>query len=212
MRDLSRQFVDSINAVNNSEVFLVLLTLSHSSFTGDIHLVNNNVNITSRGVEYEAVGFKFIFAPDDNNTMPTAKIGIDNVDRKLVEKELVENRQFKLVADEKIACVWAVTYQDLEIWGARNEDSAIYIHRIATNPEMRGHNFVQIIVDWSRAYPKLRSIDHIRLDTLGKNLKLIEHYRNAGFEFFGYHELFSLEGLPGHYDGTEPVCLFEIKV
>jgi hypothetical protein len=36
-------------------------------------------------------------------------------DRKLVETELVENRQWKLLIDGQIACVWAVTFND-QIW------------------------------------------------------------------------------------------------
>jgi hypothetical protein len=47
-------------------------------------------------------------------------------DRKLVETELVENRQWKLLIDGQIACVWAITFNDPEIW--EEQDAAIYIH------------------------------------------------------------------------------------
>jgi hypothetical protein len=36
--------------------------------------------------------------------------------------------------DGQIACVWAVTFNDPEIW-KNDQDAAIYIHRIATNPD-----------------------------------------------------------------------------
>ena len=50
------------------------------------------------------------------------------------------------------------------------------------------------------------------LDTLGKNVKLIEHYTNAGFDFLGLFDLKSTAGLPLHYQTTKGCCLFEIKL
>lgn len=54
--------------------------------------------------------------------------------RELIEKEIEENRQFKIVIDDNIACIWAITFSDPEIWGQKNSDPAVYIHRIATHP------------------------------------------------------------------------------
>src|SRR5258706_4770397 len=103
--------------------------------------------------------------------------------KQLVETEIVENRQWKLIIDEEIACVWATAFSDEQIWEERNADAAIYIHRIATNPNFRGKNFISLIVEWAREYTKNKGKDFVRLDTLGNNTKLIEHYTNAGFQF-----------------------------
>lgn len=35
----------------------------------------------------------------------------------LIEQEIRENRQFKIVADNKIVCVFAITFNDKAIWG-----------------------------------------------------------------------------------------------
>ena len=131
--------------------------------------------------------------------------------RELVETEIAEDRQWKLIIDDEIACVWAITFNDEQIWEERNADSAIYIHRIATNPNFRGNNFVSMIVEWAREYARNNNIDFVRLDTLGNNTKLIEHYTNAGFEFLGMFDLKNTEGLPDHYHNV-PACLFEIKL
>ncbi|MEP7233496.1 MAG: GNAT family N-acetyltransferase [Ginsengibacter sp.] len=131
--------------------------------------------------------------------------------RELVETEIAENRQWKLMIDGEIACVWATTFNDEQIWEERNEDSAIYIHRIATNPNFRGKNFVYLVVEWAREYARNAGIQFVRLDTLGNNTKLIEHYTSAGFEFLGMFDLKDTEGLPDHYHNV-PVCLFEIKL
>lgn len=133
-------------------------------------------------------------------------------DRQLVETELVENRQWKLLIHGQIACVWAITFNDPEIWEERDQDAAIYIHRIATNPDFRGHNFVGILVEWAKEYAQSIEKGFVRLDTLGNNIKLIEHYTNAGFDFLGIFDLQSTAGLPAHYQTTKGCCLFEIKL
>ena len=73
-------------------------------------------------------------------------------DKELINKEIIENRQFKLIINNKIACVWAITFSDAQIWEEKENNSSIYIHRIATNPEFRGQNFVQKIVNWAKEY------------------------------------------------------------
>ena len=131
--------------------------------------------------------------------------------RELVVKELEENRQFKIVIDNSIACVWAVTFSDAEIWKEKNSDPAIYIHRIATNPLFRGHNFVSVIVNWAKEYARQHDRKYIRLDTCGNNRKLIFHYCNAGFNFLGIEKLEDSKGLPAHYENAD-VCYFEIEL
>ena len=132
-------------------------------------------------------------------------------ERQLVETEIAENRQWKLIIDKQIACVWATTFSDEQIWEELNADAAVYIHRIATNPIFRGHNFVGIITEWAKQYAKSTGKDFVRLDTLGNNTKLIEHYSNSGFRFLGMFDLKNTKGLPAHYHNA-PVCLFEIKL
>lgn len=132
-------------------------------------------------------------------------------ERQLVEDSISENRQWKLIIDNNIACVWTITFSDEQIWEEKNGNAAIYIHRIATNSDYRGQNFVAIIVKWSKEYAQKNNKDFIRLDTLGNNVKLIEHYKKAGFDFLGFFDLKNTKGLPDHY-GKAPACLFEIKL
>ena len=132
-------------------------------------------------------------------------------DREMVSQEIAEHRQFKLLIDDEIACIWAITFSDAQIWEKRNEDPAIYIHRIATNPKFRGHNFVGAIVDWAKDYAKVHTKEFIRLDTIGENTRLINHYCNCGFDFLGMFDLPNVDELPPHYK-EGPVCLFEIDL
>ena len=131
--------------------------------------------------------------------------------REMVQTEIEQNRQFKLLINNKIVCIWAVTFSDEQIWEEKNKDRAIYIHRIATHPNFRGNNFVQKIVGWAKIYAEKKKLQYIRLDTLGNNTKLIQHYKNAGFDFLGMHALQNTSNLPEHYKEA-PVCLFEIDL
>jgi ribosomal protein S18 acetylase RimI-like enzyme len=149
-------------------------------------------------------------ASDHQRTKKTVVVWPE-FDRQLVETEIIENRQWKLVLDERIACVWATTFSDEQIWEKRNTDPAVYIHRIATHPDFRGNNFVSAIVTWAIEYAKANRRSFVRLDTLGNNTRLIKHYTDAGFTFLGMFDLKSTEGLPNHYHHT-PACLFELDV
>jgi len=129
----------------------------------------------------------------------------------LIENEIEEHRQWKITIDGKTACVWATTFDDPQIWEERNADPAVYIHRIATNPEFKGQNMVATIVAWAREYAKENGKKYVRLDTVGKNERLINHYTKMGFTFLGLYDLKNTDQLPAHYHGN-PVSLFGLSV
>jgi ribosomal protein S18 acetylase RimI-like enzyme len=132
-------------------------------------------------------------------------------DPEFIAAEVVDNRQFKLLIDGKIACIWAITYSDAQIWEDRENNASIYIHRIATNPEFRGNNYVQAIVDWSKNYARQQNKQFIRMDTCGANERLINHYQKCGFNYLGMNKLKDSSGLPAHYHNAD-VCFFEIEL
>lgn len=132
-------------------------------------------------------------------------------ENELVENEIQEQRQFKMVIDDQIACVWAITFKDPQIWEERDRDPSIYIHRIATNPDFRGQQFVAEIVKWARDYATSHLKKFIRMDTCGDNQKLIKHYTSCGFDFLGMVRLKNTDELPSHYQHAD-VCLFEISL
>ena len=131
--------------------------------------------------------------------------------REMVRNEIAENRQFKLLVNNEVVCIWAITFSDEQIWEDSNTDSAIYIHRIAVNPNFRGNNYIATITNWAKEYALKKEIQFIRLDTLGENKNLITHYKNAGFHFLGLFNLKNTSNLPDHYK-LAPVCLFEMDL
>ncbi|SHF27131.1 GNAT family N-acetyltransferase [Chryseobacterium vrystaatense] len=129
----------------------------------------------------------------------------------LIETEIAENRQWKILIDNEIACIWAVAFSDPQIWGEQNADPAVYIHRIATNPKFRGQNLVAEIVEWAKKYAVDNQKQFIRMDTVGENKSLISYYIKCGFDFIGLVKLIDTDGLPEHYHNAE-VSLFEINL
>ncbi|MCZ4319206.1 GNAT family N-acetyltransferase [Aequorivita viscosa] len=132
-------------------------------------------------------------------------------DRAMVEREVLEKRQFKIVIDNQVACVWAITYSDPQIWEEADNEDSIYIHRIATNPDFRGNDFVKAIVAWAKTYAAEHKKKYIRMDTCGDNQRLIKHYTRSGFNFLGMKKIRDSSDLPSHYHNAD-VCYFEIKL
>jgi len=132
-------------------------------------------------------------------------------ERSLVEKEIAENHQWKMMDGDMVACVWATTFSDPLIWEEKNADPSVYIHRIASNPAWQGKNLVLQIVDWAKQYARTNYKQYIRLDTVGNNLGLIKHYQYCGFDFLGLVKLKTTAGLPAHYNNAS-VSLFELQL
>ncbi len=110
-----------------------------------------------------------------------------------------------------IACVWAMTFNDPQIWEERNKDPSVYLHRIATNPNFRGQNLVGEIVKWAKNYANENNKKYIRMDTVGNNSGLIKYYKKCGFDFLGLFKLNNTKGLPAHYDNAT-VSLFQMAL
>ena len=132
-------------------------------------------------------------------------------ERGMVEQEIAEKRKWKMTQGNDIACVWATTFNDPQIWEEKNADPAVYIHRIAVTPGYRGQKLVSKITDWAIAHAKENGKKYVRLDTVGDNKGLIKHYTSCGFDFLGLFKLKNTAGLPPHYHNAT-VSLFELAV
>jgi hypothetical protein len=95
-------------------------------------------------------------------------------DREMVSNEIFEKRQWKLIIEGEIVCIWATTFSDP-------------LYAIQNNKKF------------------------IRLDTVGENQKLIQHYTSFGFNFLGLSQLTNTADLPKHYHNAT-VSLFELSV
>ena len=97
------------------------------------------------------------------------------IEEETILTELGEERQWKLLIEGEMACVWVVAYEDPLIWGERGDDPAVYLHRIATAPAHRGQGLVGYIVAWAKEQCIREGRRYLRLDTVGHNPGLIKH-------------------------------------
>ena len=132
-------------------------------------------------------------------------------DRDMVKAEVAEGRQWKIVVHGQVACVFLTAYTDPAIWGERDRDPSVYLHRIVTNLAFRGNHFVLKIVEWATQHGRALGKKYVRLDTWAENLKLKEVYVRAGFQFLGTSPPADPAALPSHYSGIL-LGLFEIPV
>jgi RimJ/RimL family protein N-acetyltransferase len=132
-------------------------------------------------------------------------------DRKMIEHEVAEGRQWKVMRDGEIGCIFEVEFSDPLIWKEKDKDSSIYLHRIVSSSKFRGSNFMLDIITWAHGYARENQCQFIRMDTWGDNPRLIAYYVKSGFEHVGFSTPELSAALPKHYEGIE-LALFEIPV
>lgn len=80
-RTLSPAALTSLHAQETGEVWLVLLTISHSTLGTPIRVVNNTEDIVSRTMLFQAFPFDIVLPGEDPDQPPKATLRFDNVDR-----------------------------------------------------------------------------------------------------------------------------------
>lgn len=132
-------------------------------------------------------------------------------DRNMIKTEINEGRHFKITVDGQVACIWSITFDDHQVWAEKNEDPAIYIHRIATNPNFRGQKFVEQIVEWAKQFAPQHNKLFVRMDTTAGNHRLIDYYVKCGFSYLGDKKMTDTKGRPDHYHNAT-MGLFQLEV
>ena len=83
-RTLSPAAVRQAFAQNSSEAFLMLLTINHSSMSAPLRVVNNPVDVASRGNAYIAFPFMLALPKDVADEVADVQLRISNVDRRII--------------------------------------------------------------------------------------------------------------------------------
>jgi hypothetical protein len=131
--------------------------------------------------------------------------------RELIESEIKENRHWKVIIGNEIACIFSVVYSDPVIWGERNNDPSVYLHRITINSLFKGKGMIGQIKSWAENHARKNNKKYLRMDTWGNNKSLRTYYEKAGFNYIGQQYLKQAEGLPAHYGGAV-LSLFQNEI
>lgn len=129
----------------------------------------------------------------------------------LIFREMDQGMHFKLCSGTRILCYFSISMNDPVIWGERDNNDAIYIHRGVTAPEYRGLGLTRFVFEWARVKAKLLGRKYIRIDTWGSNKHLIDYYVRAGFRLTGYKQMGESPELMEHYRNLN-LALFETEV
>ncbi|MFL5754596.1 MAG: GNAT family N-acetyltransferase [Bacteroidia bacterium] len=131
--------------------------------------------------------------------------------KELIETEIREKRHWKIIEGDCITCIFSVMYNDPVIWGEKDKDPSVYLHRIAIHPAYKGRNSMHLIRNWAIDHARQHHKKYLRMDTWGNNENLRNYYIQCGFPYIGQQYLTHTEGLPAHYGG-DVLSLFELKV
>lgn len=133
-------------------------------------------------------------------------------DLSLIQTEIKEGQLLKIIEDNNIVCIFSIADNDPWIWGERDNDPSLYIHRIVTHPLYRGNGYLKNIISWAKNYGESNGKKFIRMDSWGDNQNLTDYYTKCGFTFLGISILGKVENLPEHYYEGACSSLFEIKL
>ena len=131
--------------------------------------------------------------------------------KEMIEAEIKEKRHWKIIDEGEIVCVFSVMYNDPVIWGEMDKEPAVYLHRIAVNPEFKGKRMMIVIKHWAINHARELNKKYLRMDTWGENETIRNYYIKCGYNYIGQQQLTTAEGLPEHYGGNL-LSLFQNEV
>lgn len=106
-----------------------------------------------------------------------------NIDKVGLEKDIINNRQYKNVSGNNILCIFSIQHNDPFIWRSKDRNDAIYLHRIVVNPNFKGQRQFGKVLNWAKQFSLQNNLKFIRMDTWADNKKIIEYYKSFGFAF-----------------------------
>lgn len=81
----SPTFTHELQADNSGDPLLILLTIAHADLPEPLRFVRDRVDCISRGHTFTAFGFDFAAPGDGDDGASSARIVIENIDRRIVE-------------------------------------------------------------------------------------------------------------------------------
>ncbi|MBK9149654.1 MAG: GNAT family N-acetyltransferase [Saprospiraceae bacterium] len=118
------------------------------------------------------------------------------IDEVALQKDITNNLQFKIVKGDNILCVFSIQHNDPFIWQDKDQNNAIYLHRIVTNPNFKGQRLFEKVLIWATQFARQNNREHLRMDTWADNHQLIAYYKSYGFRFVENYITTDTEELP----------------
>jgi len=109
----------------------------------------------------------------------------------------IENKlQYKILKGNDMLCIFSIQFCDPYIWKDRDQNDAIYLHRIVVNPNFKGQKQFQHVLFWAKQFIRAHNLRFIRMDTWADNNRIIDYYKSFGFRFVGNCQTTDVPELP----------------
>ena len=129
----------------------------------------------------------------------------------VLEDDILKQKQFKIIINEEIACIFTCCLEDKIVWRERDQSDAIYLHRIVSNKDHKGQKLFQDVLSFTISKCKELNRQFIRLDTWANNDSIINYYASFGFDIVKYSINPDIPELPIQMRGNR-VALMEYKL
>ncbi len=135
-------FIRAVYADETASVWLVLLTIQHPSFIVDVRVVNNKVDIESRGETYAACAFEPVWTSDEAGSPPQAQLRIDNISQELVKEIRSVDDSLVVIIEVVLADNPDLVEHSLEGYTLKNVKADIHtITGTLSLDDLRGESF-----------------------------------------------------------------------
>lgn len=128
-----------------------------------------------------------------------------------LKEDIHLKRQYKIVINNDIACIFTICLEDKIVWQKREQQDAIYLHRIVVNKKYKGQRLVGQIMGFVSKYSLNLGRLKIRIDTWANNPTIIHYYKSFGFKIIDYSFNPDVPELPIQMRGNK-VVLMEYQV
>lgn len=119
-----------------------------------------------------------------------------SIDEIALKQDIINQLQYKIIEGEKILCLFSIQHNDPFIWQDKDQNDAIYLHRIVTNPNFKGQRLFEKVLNWAFKFAKQNNRKHLRMDTWADNHQLIDYYKSFGFRFIENYKTTDTDELP----------------
>ncbi|WP_299671347.1 N-acetyltransferase [uncultured Polaribacter sp.] len=107
--------------------------------------------------------------------------GWEAIDINHLKNEIIEGKHYKIIEDSNILCAFGIMFSDPLIWREKEKGTSLYLHRVVVNPNFKGQNQFNKVLNWAIDYSISRNLNSIRIDTWTKNKAIIEFYKKFNF-------------------------------
>jgi GNAT superfamily N-acetyltransferase len=120
----------------------------------------------------------------------------ESIDWDALREDIEKQLHYKITVNGQISCIFNVQYSDPLLWGEKENNDAIYLHRIVIDLAFKGQKQFAKVLEWAKQDALQRGLKFVRLDTWADNAKIIDYYNSYGFIPVGHYQTSDSAELP----------------